>query len=84
MRKSIIKAPAYICNSNSMNYDGILVPSVAKFGLSMDPFIIWLKYKLLYRQLLQISVAFTAKNIPSDIFWLIWKWGSKWIFAKYG
>ena len=27
----------------------------------MDPFIIWLKYKLLYRQLLQIQVAFTEK-----------------------
>ena len=34
---------------------------VGKIWLSMDPFIIWLKYKLLYRQLLQIPVAFIAK-----------------------
>jgi len=32
MRKSIIKAPAYICNSNPMNYDGILVPSWQNLG----------------------------------------------------
>ena len=32
MRKSIIKAPAYICNSNPMNYDGNLVPSWQNLG----------------------------------------------------
>ena len=32
MRKSIIKAPAYICNSNLMNYDGNLVPSWQNLG----------------------------------------------------
>ena len=32
MRKSIIKAPDYICNSNPMNYDGNLVPSWQNLG----------------------------------------------------
>ena len=32
MRKSIIKAPAYVCNSNPMKYDGILVTSWQNLG----------------------------------------------------
>ena len=69
LRKSIHNAPAYNCNADQIDLDTKLGPSVAKFWLNMNSFIIWLRYKLFIVYIANPnSSPFYCKNVPTGSF----------------